>query len=329
MIVLVTGAGGFLGGHLSEALAAAGCTVRAMVRPGRRAPLVADGTVETVEADLLDEASLRRVLRGCGGAVHAAARTGYWSRSNAEQWRVNVDGTTAFLRAAQAAKVGRIVFVSSIATIGATREGTLLDERATWQGPNPRRIHYVLTKREAEQRALAAAWAGMKVVVVNPSMRIGPPVGATPPRGLIPAVATGKRTWVPPGGTSVADVVDVARGTAVALERGRSGERYILGGHNLTWLELQRAIRGLAGLTPPRRALPAALFSLLTPAAALLDAVRLSRPPWAPELLRSFGWKAFVDSSRARDELAYENRPLEESIRRTLAACAGGAGGAA
>ncbi len=320
MIVLVTGAGGFLGGHLCEVLAETGCSVRAMVRPGRPAPGIAGEAIEMVEADLLDEPSLRRALRGADALVHAAARTGYWSRQNDEQWRINVDGTTALLRAAQKAKIERIVHVSSIATVGATREGKLRRESDVWQGPDPNRMHYVLTKREAEQRALAAAWAGMPVVVVNPCMLIGPPASGSRPTGLIPSVAAGERAWAPPGGVSVADVVDVARGTAAALSHGRISERYILGGHNLTWLELFRTIATVAEVKPVRRTLPLPLVRALTGATALLDIVGLARPPWTPELLRTFGWKAFMDSGRARSELGYAFRPLEESIRRTLTA---------
>ncbi|MDP6539087.1 MAG: NAD-dependent epimerase/dehydratase family protein [Planctomycetota bacterium] len=319
MLVLVTGAGGFLGGHVCAALAAEGHRVRAMVRPPRPSAAPSHPGIDAVEADLLDEAALRRALRGCDGVVHAAARTGYWSRQDDEQWRANVDGTAALLRAARAAQVARTVHVSSIATIGATRDGTPLDEDAVWQGPDPNRIHYVLTKREAEQRALAAAWAGMDVVVVNPGMLVGPPADGGPPRGMICAVASGRSRWAPPGGTSVADVEDVARGTAAALFRGSSGQRYILGGHNLTWLELQGTIARIAGVAPPRRVLPQALVAGLTAASTLLDAVGLARPPWTPELLRSFGWKAFVDSSRAERVLGYRTRPLEDTIRSTLA----------
>ena len=318
MKVLVTGAGGFLGSHVVRALHARGHEVRAMVRPGRPRAHV-EGWGEVVEGDLLDEALLRKVSRDCGGLIHCAARMGYWSRRNAEQRAVNVEGTSKLLRAAHANGTARIVHVSSIATIGASADGTVLDETHRWN-PRALRIHYVTSKKEAEERAFAAAWAGMHVVVVNPSMLVGPRLDGRPPSATVTRIARGETRWVPPGGTSVADVEDVADACVDALTKGRSGERYILGGANTTWSDLYAAIAAELRVRAPNRRMPMVAVRALRVATSGLDTFGLSRPPWTPEIFRSYGLYAFVDSSKARRELGYAPRPLNEVIARVCAA---------
>lgn len=320
MRVLVTGATGFLGGHLVRALIEAGHEPRALVRPGRETCFFEAVGAEVARGDLADEAGLRRAARGCDAVVHAAARTGDPPRDKREeQWRTNVDGTTHLVRAARAAKVGRIVHVSSIATIGASRDGTPLDEGSLWDGPPVDGVPYALTKIEAEQRALAAARAGADVVVVNPSSLIGPRADGRPSGGTLAAIAARAVKIVPPGGVSVADVEDVARGCVRALECGRAGERYILGGENLTYREFFARIAAAAGVPAPRFVLPRMLVPLLVPPAAALALAGRGRPPWTPGLMRAWGWFAYVDSSKARRELGYTCRPLDETVRRTLA----------
>jgi dihydroflavonol-4-reductase len=321
MKVLVTGSTGFLGSHTVRALLGAGHTVRALVRPGRPRAALDGLDVELAEGDVLDEASLRAACRGADGLIHCAARTGYWSRQNAVQRAVNVEGTAKLLRAAHAAEVRKIVHVSSIATIGCTRNDAprALDETHAWN-PRSMRIHYVTTKKESEERALAAAWAGMDVVVVNPCMLVGPRFDGKRASATVLRIARGETKWIPPGGTSVADVEDVARGCALALERGRKGERYILGGHNVTWAELYGAIAGRLGVRAPGRRMPIAAVRALRFATGALDLAHLSRPPWTPEIFRALGWCAFVDSKKAGRELGYEVRPFEDVIAR---ACVG------
>lgn len=318
MRVLVTGAGGFLGSHVVRALRARGHDVRAMVRPGRpRAHL--EEFAEVVEGDLTEEARLRTISRDCGGLVHCGARMGYWSRRNAEQRAVNVEGTSKLLRAAHANGTARIVHVSSIATIGASKDGTVLDETHSWN-PRALRIHYVTSKKEAEERAFAAAWAGMHVVVVNPSMLVGPRLDGRPPSATVTRIARGETRWVPPGGTNVVDVEDVAGACVDALTKGRSGERYILGGTNTTWSDLYAAIAAELRVRAPNRRMPMLAVRALRATTGSLDAVGLSRPPWTPEIFRSYGLYAFVDSSKARRELGYAPRSLNEVIARVCAA---------
>jgi dihydroflavonol-4-reductase len=261
-----------------------------MVRPGSVRPWLAEQGVDIVEADLRDERSLRQV---------------------------NVEGTAALLRAAHDQGLERIVHVSTTAAVGGTREPAVLDERASWNLASAR-VQYVTTKHEAEERALCAAWAGMPVVVVNPGALFGPRLFGGP-SSTLQRLRRGELRWVPPGGTSVCDVEDVARACIAALERGRAGERYILGGHNLTWSELYTGLALALGSRPPKSRVSRIALGPLRLAASALDLAGLSRPPWTPEVFRTWGWFTFVDSSKAVRELGYTIRPLDELLARTCA----------
>jgi dihydroflavonol-4-reductase len=135
---------------------------------------------------------------------------------------------------------------------------------------------------------------------------------------LMGNTAQGKTRWMPPGGTSVADVADAAEGCVLAFERGSKGERYVLGGHNVAWKTLHQTVAQIAGVPPPRRNVPIVAARTLELGAQALDLVRLSRPPWTPEVFRTWGLFAFVDSKKAREKLGYAFRPLDETIRRAL-----------
>ncbi len=318
MRILVTGAGGFLGSHVARALIGRGHAVRALVRKGRPTAAIDGLGIEQVEGDLTDEPSLGRACRDVEGLIHCAARMGYWSGQNELQRAVNVEGTSALLRAAHRAKVGRIVHVSSIATVGFSRDGTALDETHVWT-PRALKINYVTTKHESEERAFAAAWAGMDVVVVNPCMITGPRFDGRAPSGLLVNTAQGRTRWMPPGGMSLADIADVAEGCVLAFERGTKGERYILGGHNVAWKALHEEVARIAGVAPPHRNVPVFAARTLELGARMLDVVHLSRPPWTPEIFRTWGLYGFVDSKKAREKLGYTFRPLDETIRRAIA----------
>ena len=156
----------------------------------------------------------------------------------------------------------------------------------------------------------------MPITVVNPAMLVGPRLDGRGPAGYVTRLARGKLRWIPPGGSSVCDVADVAAGTVLALERGRVGERYLLGGPNLSWRELYGALARELGVPAPRRSVPGFAAASLARGAALLDLVRLSRPPWTPEIFRSWGWYAYADSGKAERELGYRSRSAAEIVRR-------------
>jgi dihydroflavonol-4-reductase len=319
MRVTVAGATGFLGSHVVRALREGGHEVRALVRPGRPRAHVVELGASLFEGDLTDEKTLHAACDGVDAVINAAGLTSLWSRHDKEQWRVNVDGWAALIRAATARSVKRIVHVSSTAAIGATRDGGVLDETARWIGP-VHRIHYVNTKKEAEERAHAAAWAGLDLVIVNPSMLVGPRLDGRPPSSLLVRVASGRARWCPPGGVAVVDVEDAAHGCVLALERGRAGERYILAAHNLRWRELYTAITRVAGTASTFIDVPRAALPLLDFGATTLDLLGASRPRFAPEIFRSWGWTGFYDSSKAQRELGWKFRVLDATLARTLAA---------
>jgi dihydroflavonol-4-reductase len=314
MTILVTGATGFLGSHVVEVLRARGSTVRALVRPQRsRAFLEARG-VEIAEGDLADEKSLRQACRGVDALVHCAALRSHWSRHDLEQRHVNVEGTARLYRAAHDHSLARIVHVSSIATLGATRDGSLLDETAVCNTRHLR-LNYVDTKFESEERAKAAAWGGMPVVIVNPSYLVGPRYDGHVPTPVARARRGGVQ-WVMTGGVSVADVEDVALGIAQALEKGRPGERYVLAGHNIDWREFYSSLARTMQAATSTRVIPPIAAALMARVTGTLDLLGLSRPPWTPEVFRAAGWYAFADSSKAKRELGYSIRPLEVTLRR-------------
>jgi len=317
MRILVTGATGFLGAHLVHTLLEEGVKVRALVRADHPRNHVRKLGVEFVEGDLLDGSGLEEACRGVEGLIHCAARMGYWATQNRIQHRINVEGATALLRAARHGELKRIVHVSSAATIGANPTGDVLDERAPWSLACER-VNYVLTKRRGEDRALAAAWGGMPIVVVNPSMILGPRLDGRNPSVLVRRIQRGKLPWIPPGGVSVTDVADVATAVVSALRLGRPGERYLLAGHNLTWEQLYRMLAESCGGRLPKHKLTQRQLRVRTVAAGVLDRLKLGRPRWTAEVFRSYGTYSWFRSDKAVRELAYAVRPLPQIIDRAV-----------
>jgi len=305
MRILVSGSAGFLGRHLVRELVRRGHAVRALVRAGSGPVASETGEVERAEGDLYDEASLRRALRGCEGAVHAAAFFAKTAAENATERATNVEGTTRFLRAAQAAGVARIVHVSSMGGIGFAREPAPLTESCRWNGGELGLAHFD-SKKESEERALAGAWAGMELCVVNPGTLLGPRLDGRA-HELVEALRTGQLRASPTGGANVVDVEDAARGCALALERGRRGERYLLGGTNVAWHALDTALARELGVAEPA-----------------VGGGLLARFRAAPEhdALRPTGAWFWIDDTKARAELGHASLPLAETVRRACAVSA-------
>ena len=318
MLVLVTGATGFLGAHVVRELLRRGHAVRALARPGRPAGVVELDGVELARGDMLDEPTLSAACRGAEGLVHCAARLARDARARAEQRRVNVEGTAALYRAAHKHRLRRIVHVSSVAAVGATRDGSVLDESAVWN-LHPLRTSYVDTKRAGEERALAAARGGMPIVVVNPSSLFGRRLGGGDPPGIVRKLEAGAARWSPPGGISIAGVEEVAIALVSALESGRAGERYLLAGHNLDHCSLDEHFARALGVPPPRWRMPNALARALALSSRLLELPSSAPLRARAEVWRSYGWYAWFDSSKAVRELGYRTAPMEELLARTLA----------
>ena len=256
MRVLVTGATGFVGGNLARELWSRGYEVRALARPGSNT-LTTKGTgIERVAGDILDRESLDRVIEGCQAVFHCAAAYTFWSRDPEGVRRVNVEGTVNVLESAAAAAVERVVYTSTVSTIGIPGDGGLADE---WTPLTPKALHghYKESKFEAEQKALKLAGKGVPVVVVNPTAPVGPwDVKPTPTGKIILDFVRRKIPAYLATGMNLVDVADVSAGHILALERGRDGERYILGNRNVTLKEMFAMLSNITGLSAPRVRLP-------------------------------------------------------------------------
>lgn len=317
MRFLVTGATGFVGGAVARHLLGHGHSVRALLRRHHDpAPLAAAG-MEPFLGDLLDQHSLDDAVRGVDGVFHAAANYSYWARVTSHIYDTNVKGTEAVLAAARGAGVRRVVFTSSVGTLGAPAAGELADESlmATMHTVPD---HYHRSKLIAEEAALAANGGGMEVVAVNPTTPIGPGDVRPTPTGRIVLEFLRRRTPGYVEGTlNLVDVDDVAAGHLAAFERGRPGERYILGGINTT---LSGAYSLLARATGLRRR-PVRIPYMVAVAAARLDGLiegrLLRRPPYIPlDGLRALRHSAHVDCAKAGRDLGYRPGPVLDALGR-------------
>ncbi len=272
---LVTGGTGFVGANVVRELLRAGATVRVLARPGGDRRALADLAVEIVEGDLGEPASLRRAATGIATLFHVAADYRLWARDPQELYRTNVEGTRAMLAAAVDAGVKRIVYTSTVGALGIPEDGTLgtedtpvsLDDMV---GP------YKASKFLAEQVAREFARTGAPLVIVNPSAPVGPwDVKPTPTGQMLVDFLRGKMYASLDTGLNIVHVRDVARGHLLAAERGRLGERYILGHANLSLTELFHVLAEVTGLRPPRFRIPYAVAWLA--AAGMESVARLGR----------------------------------------------------
>lgn len=316
--VLVTGASGFVGAHVARALIARGDRLRLLLRPTSDRRALEGLTYEAAEGDLRDPASLRRAVDGCRTVYHVAADYRLWAKNPAELYASNVDGTRHLLRACADAGVEKIVYTSTVGTIGVPGDGRLGDENSPVSLADMTG-HYKRSKFEAEQVALEAARAGQPVVIVNPTAPVGErDVKPTPTgkiildflRGEMPAYVDTGLNWV--------DVRDVARGHLLAAERGRPGERYILGGRNLSLREALEILAGLAGRPAPTAQIPYGL-ALGFAVADTVVADLTGRPPRAPlEGVRMARKKMYATSAKAERELGYQAGPVEAAFERAI-----------
>jgi dihydroflavonol-4-reductase len=314
MRALVTGATGFVGAAVARALIAAGWQVRVLARSGSDRSNLRELAVEVVEGDLNDPDSLQRALEGCLGLFHAAADYRLGARDPAQLYRTNVEGTRNILDAARMSGVARIVYTSSVATIGIPPDGSPGNER-TAVSLSHMIGHYKRSKYLAEEAVCDAARAGMSVVIVNPSTPVGPgDIKPTPTGQLVLDAARGRMPAYVDTGLNIVHVDDVAAGHLLAYERGRSGERYILGGDDLTLQMILAQISRLVGRKPPRIRLP---YAAVLPIAYLaegfakvsgrsgrvtLEGVRMSRK------------RMYFSSGKAVSELGYRWRPPLEAF---------------
>jgi dihydroflavonol-4-reductase len=318
MRALVTGGTGFVGAAVARALLRAGWQVRALTRPGSNRRNLDPLAVEVVVGDLGDPASLERAAGGCEALFHVAADYRLGARDPAPLYRTNVEGTRAIMEAAQRAGVARMVYTSSVACVGLPDDGTPGREDtpvslADMVG------HYKRSKFLAEQVVRELAQRGVPVVIVNPSTPIGPgDVKPTPTGQMVRDAAAGRMPAYVDTGLNVVHVDDVATGHLLAYERGTAGERYILGGTDMTLREILAAIARLVGRTPPRIRLPRRVLLPFAYAAELVAGLTGGSTRLTVEGLRMARKRMFFSSEKAQRELGYRWRPPVEAFSDAL-----------
>jgi dihydroflavonol-4-reductase len=305
---LLTGATGFVGSAVARALLREGWQVRALVRPNSNHRNLQGLEIETVAGDLNDRSSLDHAVAGCEALFHVAADYRLGVSRPEELYRTNVEGTRNVLNASRSAGVGRVVYTSSVATIGIPADGSPGREEtpvalADMIG------HYKRSKFLAEQVARDAARAGASVVIVNPSTPIGPgDVKPTPTGQMVLDAAAGRMPAYLDTGLNVVHVDDVAAGHLLAFHRGRDGERYILGGDDMTLREILVEIARIAGRSPPRIRLPNAAVLPLAYAAEAIARLTGRTTRVTVEAVRMARKRMFFSSDKAVRELGYRWR---------------------
>ncbi len=316
MQALVTGATGFVGANLVEALTQHGWQVRALHRPSSSLRALAGLSYASAIGDVTDPASLAAAMTGVDVVFHVAAVADYW-RSNADRMmRVNVEGTRNVLQAALDAGVQRVVFTSSCAALGRPPFGQVLDEHAQFN-LHPGEFPYGYSKHLAEQTCREFVARGLEVVIVNPAVVFGPRDVNLISSSLIVEAARRTIPFVPNGGVSVVDVADVCEGHIAAAERGRAGERYILTGANLTYQQLFDTIADVVGRPRPRLVLPGVFFKAGAPVVDFLRSKLGWSLPMSGEQVRFSAETFWFDPSKARRDLGFTARPFTETVERT------------
>jgi dihydroflavonol-4-reductase len=319
MLAFVTGATGFLGSHVARVLAEQGARLRLLVRTSSDLRNVADLQAERVGGDLRDVKSFERALAGCDSLFHVAADYRLWVRDPEQMYRSNVEGTRSLIEAAHRQGVRRIVYTSSVATMGFGSNGTVADESspvslAEMIGP------YKRSKFMAEQVAFDAARSGVDVVVVNPTTPIGErDLKPTPTGRIVVDFLKKKFPAYVDTGLNLVDATECARGHVQVLEKGRAGERYILGGENLTLKQILDRLAAITGLPSPKVKLPY-VFAL---AAGVVDETVTGRilgkePRATIDAVRMGRKKMFITSAKAERDLGWRPVPVDAALRRSV-----------
>ena len=319
MLAFVTGATGFVGSHVARVLAEHGADLRLLVRPSSDLRNIQDLNAERVAGDLRDAESLKNGITGCDVVFHIAADYRLWVRDPDEMYRSNVEGTRAILQAARESGVRRVVYTSSVATMGFTSNGHLADENSPVSLTNMIG-HYKRSKFMAEEIAMEAGRSGMDVVVVNPTTPVGErDIKPTPTGRIVVDFLKKKFPAYVDTGLNLVDVTECARGHLMALERGRSGERYILGGENLTLKQILDKLAAITGLPSPRVRVP----YVVALATGVVDQVvtgylRRREPRATIDAVRMGRKKMFVSSSKAERDLGWKTVPVDAALHRAV-----------
>jgi len=304
---------------VARVLADQGASLRLLVRPTSNLKNLQGLNAETATGDLRDAVSLEKAMSGCDTIFHVAADYRLWVRDPGEMYRSNVEGTRAILEAARKNNVLRVVYTSSVATIGFTRDGRPANE------DSPVSLadmigHYKRSKFMAEQVALEAGRSGMQVVTVNPTTPVGEQdVKPTPTGRIVLDFLKRKFPAYVDTGLNLVDVRECARGHVAALEKGKSGERYILGGEDLTLKQILDKLGQLTGLPSPKVKLPYAFAFAAGVVDEAITGMLLRREPRATvDTVRMGKKKMFASSAKAERELGWKLVPVEDALRRAV-----------
>ncbi len=316
-LVLVTGATGFVGAAVARSARASGYKLRVTARQGSSKGNLAGLDAETIYLDLADPASFPAALQGCRYLLHVAADYRLWVPNEAEMRKVNIDGTLALLREAEKAGVERSVYTSSVAALGLTKDGSPADETTPIK-PEHHVGAYKRSKYDAEQAVRELAQTE-NIVIVNPSTPLGPgDIKPTPTGQMVLDAARGKMPAYVDTGLNVAHVDDVAAGHILALEKGRQGESYILGGEDLMLRELLALVAAQSGRKPPSIRLPVAPLMPLAWAMERIAERTGKTPLMTPDILKMAQKKMFFSSAKAKTELGYTPRPAPRAVEDAL-----------
>ena len=303
MRALVTGGTGFIGSSIVRALLRAGYEVRVLIRNGSDTRNLDGLEIEHVIGDITDPMSLARAMRGCSHVFHAAALYSFWVTIPGLIERVNVQGTRNVLRAALEAGIERVVYTSSVAALAVPEDGTPVDE-LTPIDPGKIIGAYKRSKYAAEQVALEYVAKGLPVIIVNPSFPVGPrDIKPTPTGQTIVDFLNHRLPAYVDTGMNVVDVDDVARGHVLAAEKGRIGERYILGGKNMTMGELLALLSKITGIRAPRMRMPYQPLLALSYLNAGWCRMTKTTPRMMPDTIRMSRHYMYYNPAKAIDEL--------------------------
>jgi dihydroflavonol-4-reductase len=319
MKAFVTGATGFVGSHVARLLAAQGADLRLLTRSSSPTSNIDALKAERVTGDLTDPESLKKGMQGCDFVFHVAADYRLWVRDPEQMYRANVEGTRAILQAAQVAGVRRVVYTSSVATMGFTGNGEPCNEDSPVALSNMIG-HYKRSKFMAEQVVLEAGRNGVNVVLVNPTTPIGEQdIKPTPTGRIIVDFLNRQFPAYVDTGLNLVDVTECARAHITAIEKAHPGERYVIGGENLTLKQILDKLAAITGLPAPTMKVPHMVAMGFAACDQVFTGLLLGREPRATvDAVRMGRKKMFASSAKAERELGYKVVPVDDALRRAV-----------
>lgn len=315
MKVLVTGGSGFVGAQVARLLVAESHQVRLLLRPTSPRLLIHDLPFEEWIGDIQDPHAVMSAVAGCSVVFHVAGFVSHWSRDKERLYRINQEGTRHVVAACLRHRVKRLIHTSSIAALGQVPEGGLGNERLVydWWFAN---LHYNNSKYLAEQEVLNGVAQGLDAVIVNPAVIFGAGEIDAQSGALLLRARQGKLKATIGGGACTCDVEDVARGHLLAWKKGKRGERYILGGENLSWESIMTLACEVVGAPAPRYRLPNGLLRSWIRLSDFAFTLFHKRPPWPRDYLHYLGRLYYFSSAKAQQELAYTITPFRQTLEK-------------